>query len=63
MADDRSAASASAWVAAQISALLDQRPICGIVALVGLSCMRAEGTLVNLTQRFEVSGAPGHCGC
>ena len=27
-----------------------------------LSCLRAEGKLVNLTQRFEASGAPGHCG-
>jgi hypothetical protein len=24
-----------------------------------LSCLRAEGKLVNLTQRFEASGAPG----
>ena len=27
-----------------------------------LSCLRAEGKLVNLTQRFEASGAPGLCG-
>jgi glucosamine--fructose-6-phosphate aminotransferase (isomerizing) len=27
-----------------------------------LSCLRAEGKLINLTQRFEASGAPGHCG-
>ncbi|MBD1194645.1 glutamine--fructose-6-phosphate transaminase (isomerizing) [Vulcanococcus sp. Clear-D1] len=27
-----------------------------------LSCLRAEGKLVNLTQRFDASGAPGHCG-
>jgi glutamine---fructose-6-phosphate transaminase (isomerizing) len=27
-----------------------------------LSCLRAEGKLVNLTQRFEASGAPGQCG-
>lgn len=25
-----------------------------------LSCLRTEGKLVNLTQRFEASGAPGH---
>ena len=27
-----------------------------------LHCLRAEGKLVNLTQRFEAQGAPGHCG-
>jgi glutamine---fructose-6-phosphate transaminase (isomerizing) len=27
-----------------------------------LSCLRAEGKLVNLTHRFEASGAPGQCG-
>ena len=27
-----------------------------------LSCLRAEGKLVNLSQRFEAAGAPGHCG-
>jgi glucosamine--fructose-6-phosphate aminotransferase (isomerizing) len=27
-----------------------------------LSCLRAEGKLVNLSQRFEASGAPGQCG-
>jgi glucosamine--fructose-6-phosphate aminotransferase (isomerizing) len=27
-----------------------------------LSCLRAEGKLVNLTQRFEASGAAGLCG-
>ena len=27
-----------------------------------LSCLRAEGKLVNLTQRFEAAGAPGQCG-
>ena len=27
-----------------------------------LSCLRAEGKLVNLTQRFEASGAAGQCG-
>jgi glucosamine--fructose-6-phosphate aminotransferase (isomerizing) len=27
-----------------------------------LSCLRAEGKLVNLTQRFEAAGPPGHCG-
>jgi glucosamine--fructose-6-phosphate aminotransferase (isomerizing) len=50
--------------------------MCGIVAVIGsreaapllleglrqLSCLRAEGKLVNLTQRFEASGAPGQCG-
>lgn len=28
----------------------------------GMHCLRAEGKLVNLTQRFEVQGAPGQCG-
>jgi glucosamine--fructose-6-phosphate aminotransferase (isomerizing) len=27
-----------------------------------LSCLRAEGKLINLTHRFEASGAPGQCG-
>ena len=27
-----------------------------------LHCLRAEGKLVNLSQRFEERGAPGHCG-
>jgi glucosamine--fructose-6-phosphate aminotransferase (isomerizing) len=27
-----------------------------------LHCLRAEGKLVNLSQRFEECGAPGHCG-
>jgi glucosamine--fructose-6-phosphate aminotransferase (isomerizing) len=27
-----------------------------------LSCLRAEGKLVNLTQRFEAAGASGQCG-
>jgi glucosamine--fructose-6-phosphate aminotransferase (isomerizing) len=27
-----------------------------------LSCLRAEGKLVNLTQRYEAQGAPGQCG-
>ena len=27
-----------------------------------LTCLRAEGKLVNLTARFEAAGAPGHCG-
>ena len=27
-----------------------------------LSCLRAEGKLVNLTARFEAQGAPGQCG-
>jgi glutamine---fructose-6-phosphate transaminase (isomerizing) len=27
-----------------------------------LHCLRAEGKLVNLTARFETSGAPGQCG-
>jgi glucosamine--fructose-6-phosphate aminotransferase (isomerizing) len=27
-----------------------------------LHCLRAEGKLVNLTGRYEASGAPGHCG-
>ena len=27
-----------------------------------LSCLRAEGKLVNLTHRFEASGAAGQCG-
>ena len=27
-----------------------------------LHCLRAEGKLVNLRQRFEERGAPGHCG-
>ena len=27
-----------------------------------LSCLPAEGKLVNLTQRYEAAGAPGHCG-
>ena len=27
-----------------------------------LSCLRAEGKLVNLTQRFESTGASGQCG-
>ena len=27
-----------------------------------LSCLRAEGKLVNLPQRFEVQGAVGQCG-
>ena len=27
-----------------------------------LSCLRAEGNLINLTHRFETSGAPGQCG-
>jgi len=27
-----------------------------------LSCLRAEGKLINLTQRFEASGASGQCG-
>jgi glucosamine--fructose-6-phosphate aminotransferase (isomerizing) len=28
----------------------------------GLHCLKAEGKLVNLMARFEVEGAPGHCG-
>jgi glutamine---fructose-6-phosphate transaminase (isomerizing) len=28
----------------------------------GLHCLRAEGKLVNLTARYEASGAPGQCG-
>ncbi len=28
----------------------------------GMHCLRAEGKLVNLTQRFEAQGAPGQCG-
>jgi glucosamine--fructose-6-phosphate aminotransferase (isomerizing) len=28
----------------------------------GLHCLKAEGKLVNLTERFEAVGAPGHCG-
>jgi glucosamine--fructose-6-phosphate aminotransferase (isomerizing) len=27
-----------------------------------LHCLRAEGKLVNLSQRFDERGAPGHCG-
>ena len=27
-----------------------------------LHCLRAEGKLVNLSQRYEERGAPGHCG-
>ena len=27
-----------------------------------LTCLRAEGKLVNLTARFDAVGAPGHCG-
>ncbi|MFN5222112.1 MAG: glutamine--fructose-6-phosphate transaminase (isomerizing) [Cyanobacteriota bacterium] len=27
-----------------------------------LHCLKAEGTLVNLTARYEAQGAPGHCG-
>jgi len=27
-----------------------------------LHCLRAEGKLVNLTGRYDASGAPGHCG-
>ncbi|MFL0789553.1 MAG: glutamine--fructose-6-phosphate transaminase (isomerizing) [Prochlorococcus sp.] len=27
-----------------------------------LHCLRAKGKLVNLTERFEAEGAPGHCG-
>jgi glucosamine--fructose-6-phosphate aminotransferase (isomerizing) len=27
-----------------------------------LHCLRAEGKLINLAQRFEERGAPGHCG-
>jgi len=28
----------------------------------GLHCLKAEGKLVNLTGRYELHGAPGHCG-
>lgn len=35
LADGRSAGSARPWVAAQISALPYQRPMCGIVAVIG----------------------------
>ena len=28
----------------------------------GMHCLRAEGKLVNLTQRFEAQGTPGQCG-
>ena len=28
----------------------------------GLTCVRAEGKLLNLTARVELEGAPGHCG-
>jgi glucosamine--fructose-6-phosphate aminotransferase (isomerizing) len=27
-----------------------------------LHCLKAEGKLVNLTERFDAQGAPGHCG-
>ncbi len=32
------------------------------VDAAGLHCLKAEGKLVNLTARYEASGAPGQCG-
>ena len=40
-----------------------EAPASGALAESGrLTCLRAEGKLVNLTARFDAVGAPGHCG-
>jgi glucosamine--fructose-6-phosphate aminotransferase (isomerizing) len=40
----------------------DSAGIATVDAAGQLSCLKAEGKLVNLTSRFEASGAPGQCG-
>ena len=40
----------------------DSAGIATVDGATQLSCLRAEGKLVNLTTRFEASGAPGLCG-
>jgi len=40
----------------------DSAGIATIASQGQLHCLRAEGKLVNLTQRYEAQGAPGQCG-
>jgi glutamine---fructose-6-phosphate transaminase (isomerizing) len=40
----------------------DSAGIATIASQGRLHCLRAEGKLVNLTQRYEAQGAPGQCG-
>jgi glucosamine--fructose-6-phosphate aminotransferase (isomerizing) len=40
----------------------DSAGIATVDAAGQLTCLKAEGKLVNLTSRFEASGAPGQCG-
>ena len=40
----------------------DSAGIATVDAAGQLSCLKAEGKLVNLTSRFEASGAAGQCG-
>jgi glucosamine--fructose-6-phosphate aminotransferase (isomerizing) len=40
----------------------DSAGIATIASQGQLHCLRAEGKLINLTQRYEAQGAPGQCG-
>ena len=47
---------------ATVEAPVEARASGGQGAPGQLTCLRAEGKLVNLTARFDAVGAPGHCG-